>query len=97
MNETWALPIENASLSNLSLASLVTGDSVCLCLDGRVLILGSNTALTALLCPFFFFFFFLRRLAGRLLSKEFGPVHCNVLSPPHHLAPAALDIDGSSV
>lgn len=55
MNETWCLPIENASLSNLSLASLVTGDSVCLCLDGRVLILGSNTALTALLCPFFFF------------------------------------------
>lgn len=88
MNETWCLPIESASLSNLSLASLVTGDSVCLCLDGRVLILGSNTAL---LCPFF-----LRGLAGRLLSKEFGPVHYNVLSLRHHLAPAVLDIDGSS-
>lgn len=91
MNETWCLPVEKASLSNLSLASLVTGDSVCLCLDGRVLILGSNTTLTALLCPFF-----LRGLAGRLLSKEFGPVHYNVLSPPHHLAPAVLDIGGSS-
>lgn len=51
MKETWS--VENVSLSNLRLASLVTGDSVCLCLGGRF----SSWAPvlpSVLLCPPFF-------------------------------------------
>lgn len=88
MKETWS--VEKASLSNRSLASLVTGDSVCLCLGGRVFILGSSTALSPSSSPIL-----LRRLAGLpALSQELGHVQCDALSaltPLHHLVPAVLD------
>lgn len=54
----------------------MTGDSVCLYLGGRVLILGSSTALGPSASPIL-----LRRLVGLLaLSQELGHVQCDALS-----------------